>query len=91
MKELGKIRYFLNKHFVSITFCLGVPGFQQFCFSIVLYCGLAFFANQHAKSIEKDKFFRLIASKQVKIDMPCKDKKSLNLGAFSDTSVSFSY
>ena len=82
---------FLNEHFVSITFCLGSIGFQNFCFSIVFILWLAFFANQQTKSIEKHKPFRLIAPKQVKIDMSGKNKKSLNLGAFSDTSVSFSH
>ena len=48
------------------------------------------FANQHTKSLEKRKHFSVITPKQVKIGMPCK-KKSLNLGAFSDTSVSFSH
>ena len=37
---------------------------------------LALFANQHTKSIEKHKLFRLIAPKQVKIDMPCRNEKS---------------
>ena len=41
--------------------------------------------------IEKHQLFRLIIPKQVKIDMPCRNEKSLNLGAFSDTSVSFSH
>ena len=41
------------------------------------------------KSIEKYKLFRIIAPKQVKIDMLFKNKKIFNLGAFSDTSISF--
>ena len=76
---------------MSITFCLGIIGFQNFCYSIVFILWLEVFANQHTKSIEKHKHFGLIAPKQMKIDMPCNNKKSLNSGAFSDTSVSFSH
>ena len=79
---------FSNQHFVSITFCLQIIGFQNFYFSIVFILWLALFANQHTKSIEKHKLSNLIAPKQVKIDVPCRNEKSLNLGAFSDTLVS---
>ena len=63
-------------------------GFQNFCFPIAYFCG-GIFCQPAYKSIEKHKCFRLIAPKQKKIDMPCRNKKSLDLGAFSDTSVSF--
>ena len=76
---------------MSITFRLRTVGFQEFCFSIVFILCLAYFANQHTKSVEKHKYCKLIAPKQVKIDMPCENEKSLNLGPFSDTSVSFSH
>ena len=46
---------------------------------------LAYFANQHTKSLD----FRFIASKLVKIDLSYKNRKYLNLGAFSDTSISY--
>ena len=69
---------FLNQDFVSITFRLEIIGFQNFYFSIVFILWLAFFANQYTKSIEKHKLFRLIAAKQMKTDMLCMSKKSLN-------------
>ena len=76
---------------MSIAFYLGIIGFQNFCFSIVFILWLALFANDHTKSIEKHRLFKLIAPKQVKIDMHCRNKESLNLSAFSDASVSFSH
>ena len=82
---------FLNQHFVFITCCFEIIGFQNFCFSIVFLLWLACFANQHTKTVETHKLCRLIAPKQMKLDMPCKNKKSLNLSAFSDTSVRFSH
>ena len=70
---------------MSNTFRLGIiVSFGNFSFSIVFILWF-YFANQHTKSIEKYKHFRFIAPKQVKIDMPCRNKKSLNIGAFSDT------
>ena len=48
---------------------------------------LAFFGNQHTKSIEKYELCRLIAQKQVKIDVSCQNKKFLNLGDFSEMSI----
>ena len=39
-----------------ITFCFGIIGFQNFCFSIVFKLWLAFFANQYTKSIQKTNF-----------------------------------
>ena len=59
---------------MSITYCLGIIDFQNFCFSIVFILWLAFFASQHTKSMEKHKLFRLIAPKQVKTGMPCTNK-----------------
>ena len=72
---------------MSIPFCLEIIGFQNFCLAIVVL-RLALFTNQHKKSIEKHKLLKLIAPKRVKIEMPS-NKKSLNLGAFPDTSFSF--
>ena len=81
---------FINQHFVSVPVCFGITGFRSFCFSIVFILWLAFFANQHTKSIEKHELFRTIAPKQAKIDMPCGNKKSVNLGACTETSVCWS-
>ena len=70
---------------------MGITAFQNFVFPLFPYCGWHFFANQHTESIEKHELLELIAQKQVKTDMPCRNQKSLNLGAFLDTSVNFSY
>ena len=56
-----------------------------------MYLWLAFFANQHTNSTEKHRLFGIIAPKRMKIEIPCKNEKCLNLGASSDTSVSFSH
>ena len=65
-------------------------SFQSFVVPLFLYCD--FGANQHTKSTEKHRLFRLIAPKQVKVDTSHKnEKKNLNLSTFSDTSVSFSH
>ena len=68
---------------MSNTFCLAIIGSQNCCFPIVFILWLAYFANQHTKSIEKHKHFSLIAPKQVKTDMPCGNKAlNLHVGAF---------
>ena len=83
LKELDKIRVFFKISTVSNTFCLAIIGSQNFCFPIVFILWLAYFANQHTKSIEKHKHFSLIAPKQVKTDMPCGNKAlNLHIGAF---------
>ena len=69
-----------NKSFLKLTLCV-----YHFLFG-----NYRTFAKQHTKSIGKHKPLELIAPKQVKTDMPCRNKKSLNFGAFSDTSVRFS-
>ena len=38
---------FLNQHYVSIAFRLGIISFQNFCFSIVVILWLAFFASEY--------------------------------------------
>ena len=92
--EFGRSRQ--NKSFFKSTLCgyhflFGNYWLSKLFFSIVFMLWLALFANQHTKSIEKHKHIRFIASKQVKIDMPCRNEKFLKLGAFSDTRVSFSH
>ena len=52
---------------------------------------LGTFCKPAYKIDRKIQTLKLIAPKQMKIDMPCKNEKSLNLGAFSDNSVSFSH
>ena len=89
--ERSRQNKIFNQYYGSITFCLGIIGFQNFYFSIVFIFWLVFFASKHTKSIEKHKLFILIAPERVKIDMPCKNRKCLILGAFSDSDVSFSH
>ena len=59
-------------HFLFGNYGLSKPSFLH-CFML----WLAPFANQHTKSIENHKHFRLIALKQVKIDMSCRNEKNL--------------
>ena len=61
--------------FFKLTLCVyhfsfGNYRLSKLCFSIVFILWLALFANQHTKSIEKRKLLKLIAPKQVKIDIP---------------------
>ena len=65
-----------------------IIGFQTFVFHC-FYIVVGIFLPTNLK--EKYKRSRLIASRQAKIDLSSKNKKSLNLGAFSDTGVSFSH
>ena len=74
----------------SCHFCLEMISFSKLLFFNCFYI-VAFFANRHTKSTERHKLFRVITPKPVEIDMSSNIKKCLNLGAFSDTSVSFPY
>ena len=74
-----------------VTFCLRITGVQNVCFSIAFIFWLAFFASQHTKSIDKHKLLELTAPKQVKIEMPRRNRKSVNLRAFSHNSISLSH
>ena len=80
---------FLNQHIVSITFLSENYRLSKILFFHCFYIVVAIFCQSASKINRKHKLLELIAPKQVKIDMPCMNKKSLNLSAFSDTIVSF--